>query len=155
MLPRVAFEYGHTLCASRTSSTAGVALDRGQRYVELHASRRCGPRPGLQRDLGVDRDVAGLSLLPARDGAERALEAGRVADREELLGVGAAAFAAHLGRQPQVDLERPVAGLAVPLGAASGDVRLGGVDDFAHRVLQSKLVWERPYAGRLTGWRGG
>src|SRR6185437_9410906 len=67
-----------------------------------------------------------------RDGADRALEAGRVTDREELLRVRPAAFAAHLGRQAQVNLERPVAGLAVPLGPAPGDVCLGGVDDFAH-----------------------
>src|SRR6201999_663660 len=71
-------------------------------------------------------------LAPA-DGAERALETGRVADREELLTVRPGSLTAPLGRQSQVDLEPAVAGLAVPIGPAPGDVRFGGVDGFAHR----------------------
>ena len=55
------------------------------------------------------------ALRAPRDDAERALEAGRVADREQLLGVGAAALAAHLGRQPQLHVELAVGGLAVTL----------------------------------------
>ncbi len=66
------------------------------------------------------------------DDADRALEASGVADGEELLGVGAAALAAHLGRRAQIDLEDAVTGPPVPCGPASGYVCLGGVEDLGH-----------------------
>ena len=135
MLPRVAFEYGHTSWAARTSSTAASASVTEGRVTSRPTSSLKPPLPsGEQRDLGLDRGVADLGLRAARDDAEGALEAGGVADREQLLGVGAAARTAHLGGNAQIDLERAVAGAAVTLGAAAGHVRLGGVQRVRHRL---------------------
>ena len=54
------------------------------------------------------------------------------AHREELLGIGAAAGAAHLGRYSQVDLERAVAGAAVPFHAPAGHVGFCCVERVRH-----------------------
>ena len=109
-----------------------LALDRGQRNRQLDGDREAAVLAGDQHHLRVDFDIAGLELHAAGDGGEGALEAGRVADREELLGVGPPLLAAQLGRDAQVDLERPVGGAAVAGDPAAGDVGFGGVDGLAH-----------------------
>src|SRR3954447_3348726 len=109
-----------------------LAVDGRQGHVQLDRQLEAAAVVGVQRDLGLDRGIAGLDLRAARDRAEGALEARRVADREELLGVRAPALAAHLARQSQVDLERAVAALAVPLVAPAGDVRLSRVQGLRH-----------------------
>src|SRR6185295_3112009 len=103
-----------------------------QGHVQLGGDREAPVLAGPQLHLGVDADVADLELLAAGDRGQGALEAGCVADREELLGVGAAALAAQLGRDADVDLEGPVGAAAVPLGSTSGDVRLSGVEILRH-----------------------
>src|SRR5262249_28646961 len=88
-------------------------------------------------------DRAGLDLLEARDMRDGAAEAGRVAGREELLGVGAgrARAAQALGHR-EGEVERAV----VALGAAVAPARGGGLrgvedllggdgDAVAHDVL--------------------
>ena len=77
------------------------------------------------------------AFAAARDHADRALEAGRVADREQLLGVRAAALAAHLRGRAQLDVEHPVVGAPVPVGAPAGDRRLCRVEDLRHAVQRS------------------
>src|SRR4051794_32313621 len=83
----------------------------------------------MQVHARVDRDVLRLRPDTPRDRSDRALEAGRETDREQLLGVGAAALAAQLGREAQVDLERAVGRLAMPFDPASGDMGRGRVQD--------------------------
>ena len=119
--------------AASTSSTRLVVLDRGQGHGQLDRDREAAVLAGDQVHLGVDLDVADLELAAAGDGGQGALEAGGVADREELLGVRPPLLAAHLGRRAQVDLEHPVGGAAVAGDPAAGDVGLGGVELLAHR----------------------
>ena len=56
------------------------------------------------------------------------MEAGGVADGEQLLGVGAVAAATHLLRDREVEVERAVGGAAVTVAAFAGGQRLGGVE---------------------------
>src|SRR6202044_2661630 len=81
-----------------------------------------------QADLAVDRGVADLGLGPPGRDSERALEAGRVADREQLLGIGAAAL---VGRA-QIYFQGPVSGLAVAVLATARDGRLRRVNNLCH-----------------------
>src|SRR4051794_1170451 len=117
-------------------------LDRRQRHVELDGEHEPAVVGRDEADLRVDGDVAGLDPLAAGDGPQGALEARRVADGEQLLGVGAAAFAARLGRRAQLDLEQAVAGAAVPVGATAGDVRAGRVQGL------SRHLWRLPSGAR-------
>jgi hypothetical protein len=97
-------------------------LHRGQCHVELDGQLEAALLGGQQAHAGLDgRIVDGEPFAPGCD-PERAFEARRVPDREELLGVGPAAVAAHLARGPQVDLERAVVRAAVALRAAAGDM---------------------------------
>jgi hypothetical protein len=72
--------------------------------VELDTDHVGTVPAGEQAHPAVDRHVAEVDALPAPDGAERALEARGVPDREELLGVRSAA----LVRRPQLDVELAV-----------------------------------------------
>ncbi len=62
---------------------------------------------GHRADSAVDRDVADLGSLAPADDSNRALEAGREANGEQLLGVGAFGAAVALGRA-KLHVERPV-----------------------------------------------
>src|SRR4051795_6899774 len=85
--------------------------------------------------LGVDPRVAALELLAHPDEGERALEAGREAGCEQLLGVGALAVAAELLRRPDPDVELAVGRPRAAIGAAALHVRLRRVEHLAcHRV---------------------
>src|SRR5271155_4155667 len=72
-------------------------LDRRKAHVELNAELKAAGAGRGERPLRVDRRVGRLDLRAPGDDAERSLEAGGVADGEQLLGVGAIAGAAHLG----------------------------------------------------------
>ena len=76
-----------------------VVVEPGQRHVEADRDRERAVVAGAEADRGVDRDGVGVDLLAARDRLERALEAGGVADGEELLGIRPAALAAELDRR--------------------------------------------------------
>src|SRR4029077_5420911 len=104
----------------------------GQRDVELHRQAVPVNGHGHQRNPGADADRPGLDPAAPGDARDGALEAGGIADGEELLGVRAAAGATEFARYAQIDLERPVRGPAVDLLAPPLDVRLGRVDDAAH-----------------------
>ena len=126
-----------------------VVVEPGQRHVEADRDRERAVVAGAEADRGVDRDGVGVDLLAARDRLERALEAGGVADGEELLGVRPAALAAELGRRAQLDVERAVGGRAVAGVATAGDGRVGRVEDL-HR--QPAIGREMP-AGRAAAGR--
>jgi hypothetical protein len=96
----------------RTIATRGLlVLDARQAHVEAHAEAELPLGVHRQVHLAVDGHLAELQALAPRDRAERALEAGRVADGEQLLGVGPAVVGA---RRAQLDLELPVVRPAVP-----------------------------------------
>src|SRR6185436_13545241 len=85
-------------------------------------------------DSGSDQGVAGIKLAAPRHAQQRRLEAGRVADREQLLGVGTgAALAAHVLGHRQLDVQTAVGGAAVARPAALHG-RLGGVENLAQRL---------------------
>ena len=84
-----------------------LVVDLRERHVEIDAEPHRAVSDGHERDLAVDRHVADLGALAAAHHAERALEAGGVADGEELLGVSAATLAAQLRGRAQLDVERP------------------------------------------------
>src|SRR3954451_14074770 len=109
-----------------------VVADLRQRDVELHAEPQRALLGWRHRDAAVDRHVADLGALAAAHHADRALEAGREADREQLLGVGAAALAAQLRGRAQLDVELSVVGAPVAGGAPAGDRRLCRVEDLRH-----------------------
>ncbi|CPW33159.1 Uncharacterised protein [Mycobacteroides abscessus] len=62
------------------------------------------------------------------DHAQRRVEAGGVADREKLFGVGAIAAAAHLLGDGEVEVESAIGGAALAVSAFPGDQCLGGVE---------------------------
>ena len=130
MLPRVAFEYGQTWCAAlHELHGRDLVVDRRQRDGEGHRELVAAALGRRQHHARVDRDVGGLEPAAPGHRPERALEAGGVADREELLGVRAAALSAHLRRRAQIDLQGAVRGAAMAGDAAAGDVCVCGVDD--------------------------
>jgi len=94
------------------------------------------PEPGDSvRGSGSHADPRGhrgpLDVGPgaARDPAQRVVEARRVARREELLGVGRAAGAAHLGRHGQIKVQPAIRGADVAVAPVAGGQRLGGIED--------------------------
>jgi hypothetical protein len=133
MLPRVALEYGHTLCVAATSCTArSASLIWGRVTSSVTASVK--PRSSFGRRLTLL--LIETSLTSAHD-AQRALEAGGVADCEELLGVCAAALASHLNRRPKLDVQGTVARATVTFCASARDRRLRRVDCFQQLLLRS------------------
>src|SRR5690606_29530248 len=99
-----------------------------------------------------DRGIGGQGdLLPAGDELQRAEEAGRVARREQLFGIGAvAAVAAQLARGGQADVQYAVGG-GGPAFAAAGGGGGGGVEDLfdGHGRVSCWRVMEG-----VAGWRG-
>jgi hypothetical protein len=75
------------------------------------------------------RGVAERGVLAARDQAQRAVEAGGVARREELLRVGPGAGPAEFGREGQVQVDPPVGRDDVAVAPVAGGGRLGGVQN--------------------------
>src|ERR1035437_9328244 len=65
-------------------------LDPGQGDVERHGELEAALLGGVQADAAVDRDLAGVDALTACHDPQRALEAGGVANREQLPGIGRA-----------------------------------------------------------------
>src|SRR6185312_13835814 len=96
----------------------------GERDAELKAAILVR----IERDLGIDPNVPSVQLPPPCHRAQRALEAGGVADGEELLGVGPPSFSAGFDRGAEVDLQHPVRRTAVTMSPAAGDVRLRGIE---------------------------
>ena len=72
--------------------------DRRQGDVEADPDVETTVIGSLQVDFGIDSDLAQVDLLAPGDRAQRAPEAGGVADREELLGVGARLDRRRAGR---------------------------------------------------------
>jgi hypothetical protein len=75
---------------------------------------------GADADLRGHRGVAQRGVLAARDQAQRAVEAGGVAGREQLLGVGAGPAAAHLRGERQVQVDLVIGGGDVAVAAIAG-----------------------------------
>ena len=71
-------------------------IDAGQAHVQFDRELEAALAIGRQRDLGVDGSIVRLELGAPGHHAQCTLEACRVSDREELLGVGARPVAAHL-----------------------------------------------------------
>src|ERR671910_2984822 len=106
----------------------GLLVEAGDVDVELDRQAEAplggGADADARRHLGaVDVDAAALA-----DHLERRVEAGGVADREQLLGVGGTAGAAHLLGDAQVQVEPPVVGGGVAVAAVAGGVGRGGVE---------------------------
>ena len=140
MLPRVAFEYGQTVWATRTTSLAvSASATLGSETSSVDAEVKAAFPVRRQRHFRVDPDVSRLDLGATAGDRQRALEAGGVADGEQLLGVRAAALSAHLGREAQVDLQDAVAGAAVPVDTPARDMRFGRVDRVRHRAAPPRL----------------
>jgi len=90
---------GARLCArARTSSTAlGGIFDRGEAHVQLDSQLEAALLRREQHHLRVDRHVSrSRPCCAARTAPIALLEAGREADREQLLGVRATPFTAEL-----------------------------------------------------------
>ncbi|MDT4852190.1 hypothetical protein FQZ97_864130 [compost metagenome] len=105
------------------------AVKAGQAHRQAGGDAEAG-RDRADVHFGVDRRIGRHGdLLHAGHVLERAHEAGRVAGREQLLGVGGGAGAAHgLGRG-ELDVEQAVVGSRGAFTAAGG-VGAGGVDHF-------------------------
>ena len=88
-----------------------------------------GVAVGADADLRGHRGVAEGGLVAARDQAQRAVEAGGVAGREQLLGVGPGAGAAHLRGERQIEVDLVIGGGDVAVAAIAGGGRLGGVEN--------------------------
>src|SRR5262249_12723885 len=90
-----------------------------------------------ERDVRGDVRVAERELPHSRDEAESALEARRVAGREELLGVGGgAAFAAELFGHGDGEVEHVVGGFDAAFTAA-----VSGCDCGVERFHEGALRW--------------
>jgi hypothetical protein len=106
--------------------------DTGDGGDDVHGDRE-RVALGTEAHGGLHDRLRGVDALRLGDEAERPLEAGAVADGEELLGVGAGARAAGLLRRGQAAVEDPLLGLRVTL-AAAGAVGAGGVHDLVRSV---------------------
>jgi len=102
--------------------------DAGQDDIEGGSDAEAAVLGGHQVDPGIDRDLAEVHLLAAGDRLEGTFEAGGVADREELLGIGAGLF---VSGRAQIDFEGTVLSHSVAVYPASGHVSLCGVDYFS------------------------
>jgi hypothetical protein len=120
MLPRVALEYGHTLWAlSANASSLGLDEVR-EGDLEFDGELEAALIVLADAHAGADRGVLDIRLGLARHQAQRRVKAGRVADREELLGIRAVAAAAHLRGGGEIDVDLPVARAAVAVAAFAG-----------------------------------
>src|SRR5439155_1132722 len=98
-----------------------VVVDPGHRAVQLDGHAEAAVVGLDEVDRGVDRELLGRDLLPARDERERAEEARAEAEREELLGVrglGQVRGAPELGRRLDDQVRMPVGGGGAAVAAA-------------------------------------
>src|SRR5699024_1896757 len=77
---------------------------------------------------GADRGVLDIRLGLTRHETQRRVKAGRVADREELLGIRAVAAAAHVRGGGEIDIDPSVARAAVAVAAFAGGQCFCGVE---------------------------
>src|SRR5690349_8330807 len=108
MLPRTALEYGQILCAASTSACA-----RLRSTPDVHVEARAQEVLAVGKvhiHLGIDRGIwRQRDLLLAGGKRHGALEAGRPASSEKLLGIGAGARRAgtrEFDIKPTVDAAR-------------------------------------------------
>src|SRR5579859_2474651 len=96
-------------------------LNLRQGNVELHGQREPTLLRGEQVHAAVDRDIADLGAFTTADYAQGALEAGRIADGEELFGVRATALAAHLLRRAELHIHSSISSPPVAVDTAARD----------------------------------
>ena len=109
MLPRVAFEYGHTSWAADTSRDRQLGIGNLRKsHVQLHRDRKTALLGRNQAHPAVDRDITDLGPFALADDAQSTFETSRVAHGEQLLRVSAVALAAHLLRRTQLHLQGSV-----------------------------------------------
>src|SRR5699024_11484910 len=77
---------------------------------------------------GADRGVLDIRLGLTRHETQRRVKAGRVADREELLGIRAVAAAAHVRGGGESDIDPSVARAALAVAAFAGGQCFCGVE---------------------------
>ena len=93
----------------------GALLEAGQVADQVGVDAEAALGVLAEADLGGDAGgVVEVDLLVARDQAQRAEEAGGVAGREQLFGVGALAVAAHLLRRTGVQIDPAVVDFTWP-----------------------------------------
>ena len=85
-------------------------------------------RPDLH--ARADRAVVDLDLLRPRDGLQSGVEACGISGREELLGVGPVAAAAHLLGDGEIELDATVVRGDVSVAAGAGGEGFCGVEGF-------------------------
>src|SRR5580704_3258470 len=107
-------------------------LNLRQGYVELHGELETTLLGGQQAHPAVDRDIAHLGAYTTADHAQGTLEAGRVAHGEKLFRVRATAFAAHLLRRAELDIQGSVIRAPVAACPASCDRCLRRVKNSRH-----------------------
>ena len=129
-VPAVAFEYGQTWWVRSISARAFLVVDQRGGQLELGRQAELGPAP-LQ-EVHAGGDVRALEILRRQPDvldreAHRAVEAGRVAGREQLLRVGARpVVATHVLGPRELQVE-PVVGRdhrAGPLPVGAGLCRV-------------------------------
>src|SRR5699024_2396613 len=77
---------------------------------------------------GADRGIIDIRLGLTRHETQRRVEAGRVTDREELLGIRAVAAAAHVRGGGEIDIDLPVTRATVAVAAFAGGQCFCGVE---------------------------
>jgi len=111
--------------------------DRRKAHVEGY--RELEPAVARWREtyVGGNGRFTGIDVTTPRHTADRALEAGRVANREQLLRVRSATGTAQLLGYAQVHVQLAVVGATMTV-AATGDVCVRGVEDLRHSSLLSR-----------------
>src|SRR4029077_13175077 len=107
-------------------------LNLRQGHIELYGELETALLGGKQAHPAVDRDITYLGAFTTADHAQSTLEAGRVARREELFRVRAAALAAHLLRRAELHIQGSVGRAPVAVGPAARDRRLRRVKNSRH-----------------------
>src|SRR5437899_12220307 len=123
-------------------------LNLRQGHVELNSNREPAILRGQELDTGVDRNVADLDVLPTADDPERALEACRVTNSEELLRVRAIALTTHLLRRAQLHVQHPISCSSGTLRASTGDCCFCRVKNSRHgwlRFLEVRRAFHREF----------
>src|SRR5580658_6475399 len=115
---------------NQLSSQLPVAVRR-QRHVEDDSQLEAPVASWEQAHRRVDRDFTSLKSAAASNPGQGALEARRVADREELLRVRSAAGPAHLLGDAKIHLELAIRRTTVAV-TSTCDVRACRVQDLCH-----------------------
>ena len=144
MLPRVAFEYGHTWCAAATILTACVRVgDLRQRHIELHGELEAAIFGGEQADPAVDRHVAApRRVRDVRPHRARPRSTPRNPTAKSCSGfVPPPSPPISFGRR-SCRSSWPSACASVTVRASAGDRRLGRIENPCHR--------NAPFPGGVT-----